>query len=53
MTEELDQIFIKIMNNKVPEPWMRTAYPSEKPLASWILNFLQRIEFMKNWVVNG
>ena len=53
MTEELDEVYNKILNNQVPDSWMKYAYPSEKPLASWIINFLDRIAFMKKWVEEG
>ncbi len=42
MTNELDEVFNKMLDNKVPELWMKTAYPSLKPLASWINDFLKR-----------
>ena len=53
MTEELDEVFNKLLNNKVPDSWAQFAYPSEKPLSSWILNLLERIEFIQNWVEKG
>lgn len=29
------------------------AYPSLKPLASWVSDLLQRIHFMQGWISNG
>ena len=29
------------------------AYPSLKPLASWVNDLVQRIEFLQNWVSRG
>ena len=49
MSNELDEVYyyIKVFNsiydNKVPEMWHNVAYPSLKPLASWINDFLERL----------
>lgn len=53
MSEVLDKMYIKIMNNKVPANWERWAYPSLKPLASWFEDLLERVIFMESWLVNG
>lgn len=29
------------------------AYPSLKPLASWVQDLIQRVEFVQNWVDHG
>jgi len=42
-----------LFNNFVPEVWHKSSYPSLKPLASWILDFLQRLEFMQKWIDEG
>ena len=38
---------------QVPELWAHCAYPSLKPLASWIKDYHQRIGFMRAWLVQG
>lgn len=53
MSDELDKMYQSILNNKVPENWAELAYPSLKPLASWIENLRERIDFFKKWLVNG
>ena len=35
----------------MPEDWQ--MYASSKPLASWISDFIERINFFKNWIENG
>lgn len=50
MSEELDKMFKNMLNNKVPENWEAKAYPSLKPLTSWIENLKQRIEFFEKWL---
>jgi len=32
---------------------IRKAYPSLKPLASWVIDLIQRVEFVQSWVDNG
>jgi dynein heavy chain len=33
---ELEEVSVSLFNNAVPEAWHKRAYPSLKPLASWI-----------------
>lgn len=35
-----------LLNNKVPDMWSSAAYPSLKPLASWVKDLIARMEFM-------
>src|SRR3569833_1248063 len=37
----------------VPPNWQEVSYPSLKPLASWVKDLNQRVEFMRNWLKNG
>ena len=53
MSNELESLFNAIFDNRVPELWQKVAYPSLKPLGSWILDFLKRLEFMQSWIDNG
>lgn len=53
MSQELDQTYFSLLNNQVPNQWLSVAYPSLKPLASWINDLKKRVEFMNNWLVNG
>lgn len=40
---ELEAVCNSIFANQVPDVWHKNSYPSLKPLASWILNFLERL----------
>jgi dynein heavy chain len=53
MSSELDKMYTSLLNNRVPEMWARVAYPSLKPLASWVADLHQRIAFMQEWLING
>jgi dynein heavy chain len=53
MSDELDKMFTALINNQVPELWETAAYPSLKPLASWVKDLHARITFMRDWLRNG
>jgi dynein heavy chain len=46
-------MYNSILDNKVPGMWEAKAYPSLKPLSSWISNLDLRVEFIKNWLIVG
>jgi dynein heavy chain len=46
MTDQLDDVFNSMFDNKVPDTWSKVAYPSLKPLGSWTLDFIKRLEFI-------
>lgn len=33
--------------------WAKKAYPSLKPLGSWVLNLVQRVQFFQKWIDHG
>ena len=53
MSAELDDQYMATLNNLVPPNWANVAYPSLKPLASWIADLIQRIEFQRTWLHDG
>lgn len=52
MSQELDAMYSSLLNNQVPKNWADKAYPSLKPLASWIKDLELRIIFMREWLTN-
>eukprot|EP00658_Telonema_sp_P-2_P029050 TRINITY_DN22154_c0_g1_i1.p1 TRINITY_DN22154_c0_g1~~TRINITY_DN22154_c0_g1_i1.p1 ORF type:complete len:392 (-),score=95.58 TRINITY_DN22154_c0_g1_i1:197-1372(-) len=53
MTDELDQMAHAMFNQIVPTNWEKVAYPSLKPLSSWVNDLLERLEFLNDWIENG
>lgn len=53
MSQELENVSESLFNNLVPDAWGKVSYPSLKPLASWIMDFLERLKFMQTWIDNG
>ncbi|GET88803.1 dynein heavy chain, putative [Leishmania tarentolae] len=48
MSEQLETIFNALLLGRVPPPWM-SAYPSLKPLASWAVDLVERVDQMRLW----
>ena len=53
MSIELEKMFYAFLDKKVPELWEKYAYPSLKPLGSWVNDFIERVAFFRKWVENG
>ena len=53
MSPDLEQLCTSIFNNQVPEMWAAKAYPSLKPLSSWVADLLERCAFISNWIAKG
>lgn len=46
MSEELERVYNSFLNNQVPTMWSNAAYPSLKPLASWVRDLQLRVGFI-------
>lgn len=53
MSDELEKMGKAMMLGKVPEMWQRVAYPSLKPLNPWVIDLLNRIKFLQDWITAG
>ncbi|XP_037621211.1 dynein heavy chain 6, axonemal [Sebastes umbrosus] len=53
MSEEMDRIYTSFLNNQVPTHWANSAYPSLKPLASWVRDLTLRTSFIQTWITDG
>ena len=53
MSGDLEEMFAAFLNNQVPPKWTAAAYPSLKPLASWVSDLQARMAFMHTWTREG
>eukprot|EP00644_Phytophthora_capsici_P009072 jgi/Phyca11/526027/estExt2_fgenesh1_pm.C_PHYCAscaffold_60111 len=53
MSAELEAMGNSMVNGHVPARWSAVAYPSLKPLGSWVTDFLARLAFLQNWLNRG
>ncbi|XP_069560973.1 dynein axonemal heavy chain 6 [Brachyistius frenatus] len=53
MSEEMDRIYTSFLNNQVPTHWENSAYPSLKPLSSWVRDLVLRTSFIQAWITRG
>lgn len=53
MSLQLELMAASLYNNTVPELWNAKAYPSLKPLSSWVMDLLQRLDFLQTWIKEG
>ena len=53
MSPELEAVSNSIFDNQVPTLWESKAYPSLKPLSSWVVDLLERTRFIADWIDRG
>ncbi|KAK2908777.1 hypothetical protein Q8A67_004614 [Cirrhinus molitorella] len=53
MSEEMEKIYNSFLNNQVPDHWSNAAYPSLKPLGSWVRDLTMRTAFIESWITRG
>ena len=53
MSEELELMGDSLFNNQVPHMWSEFGFLSLKPLASWVQDLNDRIDFLNRWIKNG
>ena len=53
LSAELEAMGNACFDQRVPATWTSVAYPSLKPLGPWFKDFMQRMDFMINWVEHG
>jgi dynein heavy chain len=52
MSTDLEQTFTCIFNSQVPPLWSKT-FPSQKPLASWTRDLIERVAQFAQWAITG
>jgi len=40
MSSDLEVVFNRLLDNRVPDLWLKVSYPSLKPLGSYIIDFI-------------
>ena len=53
MSDDLDSMFYDLLVNKVPKNWAKVAFPSLKPLTSWMRDLKERVDFIRSWLMDG
>merc|ERR1712013_928721 len=53
MTKALETMANSLFDNTVPANWEAVAYPSLKPLAAWVDDLVERLDFVDRWTKNG
>ena len=53
MGPDLESMYKNFLNQKIPEIWSEIAYPSLKPLGSWVKDLIERVNFIHDWLTKG
>ena len=55
MSAQLDAMYANLLFQQVPGPWGEggKGYPSLKPLAAWVNDFIARLTFVQKWYDEG
>ncbi|KRX08296.1 P-loop containing nucleoside triphosphate hydrolase [Pseudocohnilembus persalinus] len=53
MSQDLDDMYLAFLNNQLPPIWKKVSYASLKPLSGWFKDLIERVDMMRNWLVNG
>eukprot|EP01022_Parablepharisma_sp_SALTPOND_P004470 TRINITY_DN120355_c3_g1_i1.p1 TRINITY_DN120355_c3_g1~~TRINITY_DN120355_c3_g1_i1.p1 ORF type:complete len:4253 (+),score=509.78 TRINITY_DN120355_c3_g1_i1:57-12761(+) len=51
--QENNETWIDISNKKVPKAWQEITYPTQMPLMNWFQGLIKKVEFIRNWMVEG
>lgn len=52
-THELKEIAQHISKEEVPIEWQRVSYPTMKPIASYLVDLRERVQWVKQWIDTG
>jgi dynein heavy chain len=49
MNADLDNVAMNLGIGRVPDIWMKSSYPSLKPLGSYVNDLVARLSFLSKW----
>jgi len=49
ISDAMESLMNSLFADKVPDPWVKLAYPSLRSLSSWFLNMLERVRQLQDW----
>ena len=52
MNENMERIVLALATDVVPALWAQLAYPSLRPLSTWLLDLCQRASQLSDWVAS-
>jgi len=52
MSEPMEDLMMSLYMDRVPVSWAKRAWPSMKPLGSWVKNFSDRLLQLEEWMNN-
>ena len=52
MTEPMERLMTALASDAVPPSWTLLAYPSLRPLSSWMVNLLARVAQLAEWTAD-
>ncbi|KAF5300238.1 hypothetical protein FQR65_LT09192 [Abscondita terminalis] len=53
MTPALETLQSSLLLSRIPASWAKVSYPSLKTLPNYIQDFIERIEFLNTWFIQG
>jgi dynein heavy chain len=53
MSADYEEMFNAFLIQSTPKMWSKVTYPCLKPLNSWMVDFVDRVAFMRRWLVGG
>ncbi|WIA37814.1 hypothetical protein OEZ86_014676 [Tetradesmus obliquus] len=53
LSAEAEASLNALANHQVPPAWLAAAYPSSKPLASWLADLARRVVCLRQWLTTG